>query len=104
MIIVKTIEEFQSFVDTMERKNIPYTIVGNEHEGVYGTLNRSEKDRPNIYSFTFLLMSAVGEVFVRSYVRIGQKEEIQSLTAKYDYTVFEKIYIEEKGGNLHCSN
>ena len=102
MIIVKKFEDFQKFVDMLEAKELPYSIAGYERDGTYGSVKKSGK--ADIYTFSYMLMSSICNVYIRSYVDIRDKKRVTDCSAKYDLLEFERMYIEEKDGNVYCGN
>jgi hypothetical protein len=44
MIIVKTLNEFLSFIDMAKQQNISYSIIGSEKEGFEGVLGSGKRN------------------------------------------------------------
>ena len=44
MIIVKTLNEFLSFIDMAKQQNISYSIIGSEKEGFEGVLSSDKRN------------------------------------------------------------
>ena len=62
MIIVKTLNEFLSFIDMAKQQNISYSIIGSEKEGFEGVL--SSDKRNNKFYGKYVLLCPSFKVFV----------------------------------------
>ena len=89
MIIVKTLNEFLSFIDMAKQQNISYSIIGSEKEGFEGVLK-------------YALLCPSFKVFVSVKSSLDEKHTITDISSSFGFTEFEHISL--KDGILYCNN
>ena len=96
MIIVKTLNEFLSFIDMAKQQNISYSIIGSEKEVL------SSDKRNNKFYGKYVLLCPSFKVFVSVKSPLDEKHTITNISSSFGFTEFEHISL--KDGILYCNN
>lgn len=100
MIIVKTLNEFLSFIDMAKQQNISYSIIGSEKEGFEGVLGSGKRN--NKFYGKYALLCPSFKVFVSVKSSLDEKHTITDISSSFGFTEFEHISL--KDGILYCNN
>jgi len=100
MIIVKTLNEFLSFIDMAKQQNISYSIIGSEKEGFEGVLGSGKRN--NKFYGKYALLCPSFKVFVSVKSSLDEKHTITNISSSFGFTEFEHISL--KDGILYCNN
>lgn len=102
MIIVKTLDEFQKFIDLAKQHNLPYSIIGTEKEDFEGVVTSLGKPKNNKFYGKYALLCSLFNVIVSVKSDIDEKHTITDISSTFRFTKFKQIYL--KDGILHCNN
>lgn len=102
MIIVKTLNEFLSFVDMAKQQNIPYSIIGSENEGFEGVTSFDAAKTNNKFYGTYTLLCPSFKVFVSVKSPLDEKQTITDISSSFNFAEFK--HISTKDGILYCNN
>ena len=102
MIVVKTLDEFQQFIELAKQQNITYSVIGSEKEDYVGVMNFDNTPQHNKFICKYALLSPSFTVFLAITANLEDKEKIQAFSSSIGFKSFKSLYL--KDGTLFCNN